>query len=145
MGWGETYRREEVFEALSRHQGEMQETEYPGKGVLDGVSEAIPGATGNLLHTSVRAKDSVLRDLLFLGAQKTRVVRPVRQQRVGRERDHEGRDAFDEKEPLPGVEACDTSHCGEDSCGEEAGNDVRYGVSCVPDGHSERIFLFGVP
>lgn len=139
------YRGEEILESLGGDEGEVHKAEVPGEGVLDGVPQAIPGASDLLLDATVGAEHTVLRHLLLFGGQEAGVVRPVGQQPESGKGDKDGDRALDDEEPLPRVKSKGVIHGGEDTRGEEAGNNVADGVAGVPNGHAQRALGLVVP
>lgn len=141
----ETYGWEEILEALRRDQGKVHEAKDPGKGILDGLLDTIPGAADALVPASVGAEHAVLCHLALLLAEEPRIVRVVGQDEHGDQGDDDGGDSLNEEEPLPRVQPGDSAHGGQDAGREETRDDVGDGVAGVPDGHARGVLVLGVP
>lgn len=145
VGVSESYRWQEILEALRGNQRKMHQAKEPRKRIPHRLLHPVPQSAVLLLAPAVGHEDAVLRHFPLLLGQEARVGRPLWQHEKGDKRDEDGRYAFNQEEPLPRVHARRVVHVFEDTSGQEAGDDVGDGVARVPDGHAEGTFFFGVP
>jgi hypothetical protein len=98
-----------------------------------------------LFFASVGEEDAVLCHFSLLFSQPPSVLRPVWQDEECHEADEDRNAAFDDEEPLPAVKARKAAHVLEDTRSQETGDDVRNGITSMPDRHPHGILCFRVP
>jgi hypothetical protein len=95
--------------------------------------------------TTVGDHYTVLSHLRFFRSHPLGVVRPRGKQEKAGDGHENGRRALNDEKPLPSVKTKGTFHVFENSSSKETRQDVGHRVTRVPDGHSHRVFLLGVP
>lgn len=140
-----TYRWQEILEALGCYEREVHQAEVPSKWISGCSLDTIPRATDALVMAAVGHLNAVHGHFALFRGQPFGVVRPRRKQEVGTGGHNNRCSALDDEEPLPGVEPENLVHVCQDTGGQEARQDIRHGISRMPDSHAHGILLFGVP
>ena len=140
-----TYRWQEIFEALRCYEREVHQAEVPGKWICGCGFDTIPCAADALVMAAVGHLNAVHGHFALFWGQPFGVVRPRWKQEVGTG-GHDNRcSALDDEEPLPSVETENLVHVCQDTGSQEPRQDIRHGISGMPDSHAHGVLLFGVP
>lgn len=139
---------EELVECKASGGGGQAQHKEPYDGILCGEKEPFFGTLplGTFDHHLARIVSKTLDGQLSFGRRKHhRVVREVREDEKGTERDKDGDGAFDDEEPLPASDPRFALHVAQDARRDEARDRIAQNRSSVQDGHPLRQFRSCVP